>query len=307
VNPPVFSPISASDILWQDSVTVIQQALDRGLNVSINPTPFYKESSDNWWSVTTRDFAWWVVWFEGYREFALHHAKLAQQTGAQMLVFGGNWLLPALPGGLMPDGSDSNVPADAETRWREIISEIKQLYQGNLVWSIPFTDHPGAIPPFLDLFDRVMIDWSPMLSQNPSASEFELYTQTAIYLDQFIYPIKLNSGLPIIIAPAFSSADGAATGCVPDPLAIYEGVCIDSYLLSRPNPDIPTILRDMDEQMLAYNATLTAVNERDWIDGIVARGYYPPAALQDKSDSIHSKPAGDLINKWFSELTYSVP
>jgi hypothetical protein len=298
--PPILEPFPGNDMLWNDILFTIRQAQDAGLNVALKPTPQFQGSIDDWWSNAPRDFAWWIVWFERYRLFALHHADLAQQTGAQKLILGGEWVLPALPEGLLQDGSPSGVPSDAETRWREIINEVKNHYQGTLVWAHPYVGESGDLPPFIDVFNTIQIDWSPPLSQNPSASEFELYSQTAIYLDQYIFPIIQKTGLPVIIALSYPSADGGITGCIPDPLAIVEGVCLDTHLLSRPNPDIPTVLRDLDEQMMAYNAILTAINERDWIDGVIARGYYPPAALQDKSSSINNKPSGDLLSNWFS-------
>ena len=39
--------------------------------------------------------------------------------------------------------------------------------------------------------------------------------------------------------------------------------------------------------------------QRTWIEGFISRGYYPPAALQDASASIHGKPVTDLLAKWF--------
>jgi hypothetical protein len=297
--PPILEPFPGNDMLWNDNISTIKQAHETGLNVALRPMPHFQSSADEWWSNAPRDFAWWIVWFERYRQFALHHADLAQLTGAQQLILGGAWVLPALPDGLLNDGLPSGVPSDAETRWREIINEVKNHYQGTLVWALPFDGEAIDLPPFIDLFNSIQIDWSPPLSQNPSASEFELTSQTAIYLDQHIFPIKHKTGLPVIIAIDYPSADGGITGCIPDPLAITEGDCLDTNLLARPHPDIPIVLRDLDEQMMAYNATLTAINERIWIDGLVARGYYPPAALQDKSSSIHGKPSGDLLRSWF--------
>jgi hypothetical protein len=52
-----------------------------------------------------------------------------------------------------------------------------------------------------------------------------------------------------------------------------------------------------------YEAMLTAVNSRTWISGFVSRGYYPPAALQDKSASVHSKPAADILWYWYPRMT----
>jgi hypothetical protein len=47
---------------------------------------------------------------------------------------------------------------------------------------------------------------------------------------------------------------------------------------------------------------LTAVNARQWVGGIVSRGYYPPTILQDKSASIHGKPAADILWYWYPRL-----
>jgi hypothetical protein len=52
-----------------------------------------------------------------------------------------------------------------------------------------------------------------------------------------------------------------------------------------------------------YEAVLTAVNGRPWISGVVSRGYYPPAALRDKSASVHGKPAADILWYWYPRLT----
>jgi hypothetical protein len=302
IAPPILEPFPGNDMLWHDNVTTIKQAQEAGLNVGLKPTPNFLYSTDDWWINAPRDFAWWIVWFERYRQFALHHADLAQQSGAKKLILGGKWVEPALPNGLLPDGLPSGVPGDAETRWREIINEVKNHYQGKLVWEMPFTGESIEYLVFIDLFDEIQIDWSPQLSQNTSASEFELYSQTAIYLDQYILLITRQTGLPATISISYPSADGGITGCITNPLAVTEGDCLDIDLLSRPNPDIPTVLRDLDEQLMAYNATMTAINERDWINGVVARGYYPPAALQDKSSSINGKPAGELLRSWFSSF-----
>ena len=90
------------------------------MNVALKPSPNFPINASEWWSSSPRDFAWWIVWFERYSQFAIHHADLAQQSGANKLILGGNWVFPALPEGVVPTGLPSGVPSDAETRWREI-------------------------------------------------------------------------------------------------------------------------------------------------------------------------------------------
>ena len=75
--------------------------------------------------------------------------------------------------------------------------------------------------------------------------------------------------------------------------------CLDWQALSRPNPDIIDIPIDLQEQDGIYTALLRAVNERPWINGFVSTGYYPPAELQDKSLSVHGKPAEQTLGYWY--------
>jgi len=59
---------------------------------------------------------------------------------------------------------------------------------------------------------------------------------------------------------------------------------------------------NLQAQADVYQALLMAVNERAWLGGFVSRGYYPPAALQDASSSVHDKPAGDELWYWFGRF-----
>ena len=71
---------------------------------------------------------------------------------------------------------------------------------------------------------------------------------------------------------------------------------------SQPTPDNPAFSVDMKSQADIYQALLSAVNSRLWITGFISRGYYPPTILQDKSASIHGKPAADILWYWYPRL-----
>ncbi len=111
-----------------------------------------------------------------------------------------------------------------------------------------------------------------------------------------VYQAEFNK--PLILSIAYPSADGGITARLP----ATGGGCLDLAELSRPQRDIQDVQLDLMEQVDAYNALLSAVNQRNWISGVVSRGYYPPAALRDKSLSVHGKPAGDLLSFWFPRL-----
>jgi len=72
--------------------------------------------------------------------------------------------------------------------------------------------------------------------------------------------------------------------------------------LNRPNADLTTVNLDIQQQVDIYDAMFNAINARSWVSGFVSRGYYAPVALQDKSASIHGKPASDSLWSWFPRL-----
>ncbi|MFM8368960.1 MAG: hypothetical protein ACKOBD_09415, partial [Chloroflexota bacterium] len=63
---------------------------------------------------------------------------------------------------------------------------------------------------------------------------------------------------------------------------------------------------NLQTQADIYEAMLSAVNARPWISGFVSRGYYMPVTLQDKSTSIHGKPAADVLWYWYPRLLGTV-
>lgn len=301
LSPPVLELLPGVDLLWHDLSEAVDQARSHSLNLALYPTPHFPGGVDKWWAAAPRDFPFWVAWFERYRTFLLHHADLAASQNARALIIGGEWLAPALPGGLLANGSASNVPADAETRWRNILEEVRSRYDGELLWALPYPQGVENPPPFLDAVDRLYVLWSAPLSEQAGENELELAAEAALLLDTDVAPLQETSGKPVVIGLAYPSVRGWLNGCV----TAGRAGCIGLDDLSRPNPDIPEAEQDLAEQAKAYNAMLLAVNERDWIVGVVSRGYYPPAVLHDKSASIHGKPTRDVLWYWFSHLVES--
>ncbi len=300
-NLPVLEPVAGWDPLWPDSIETIVQARSQGLQVALFPTPRFPGGASAWWKSGTRDFPWWTVWFERYGNFLLHHAELAAHQNAAALVLGGEWLSPALPGGTLSDGSASNVPADAEARWRKLLGEMRSRFKGSLIWALPYPQGLQNPPPFLDSVDIIYLLWSAPITPKGDPSEIGLAAEAGRLLDKDVMPLQGQIKKSIVIGLAYPSAKGATAGCLPSP----QGGCLDLDALARPSPDIPKIELDLQEQVRAYSAMFLAVNERDWISGLVSRGYYPPAILQDKSSSIHGKPAAGVLWYWFPRLLES--
>ncbi len=299
-NPLIFTAQPGRDPFWVDTLTSVNQARTMNINVALFAQPRFVTNASDFWKTAPRDAAWWDNWFNHYRAFAVNFADMATQSGSQAVILGGDWIIPALPAGTLADGTPSGVPADAETRWKNIIAEVRQHFRGNVVFAIPY-DNNVLIPPIniLKDADAVYLLWTVKLSPTTSApSKADMLTEAGRLLDENIAPIQTQVNKPFIIAVAYPSSTYSAIACIPN----GSNGCFDWTVLNRPNADLNSINLELQQQVDIYDAMFNAINARSWVSGFVSRGYYVPAALQDKSASIHGKPASDLLWYWFPRL-----
>lgn len=266
-DAPLLQINPGSDPSWFDLAEMKAMADEQGTNVAVFPTPEFQINEEEWWQTSAHDYSWWLVWFDQVRKFILHHADFAAANEAQALILGGSWLNPALPDGVLPDGTPSGVPADADTRWRELISEVRSRFTGEVLWALPYNELDN-LPPFADEFDRIylLINVSPESLPIDSEGTPEFSNEFKSWLQNKLEPFYIEQQIPIVVA-----------------LNV---------------PSIP----DLNAQLKIYESTLSSIQPYEWINGIISRGYYPPVALQDNSASINGKPAQDLLEYWFTKL-----
>jgi hypothetical protein len=280
-SPFIFSPLPGMDPLWADTLDIVNQARASNLNVALFPEPNLQTDLSTWWVSTPRDATFWNAWFNRYAAFAAYHADLAMKSGAQVLILGGDWVTPALPGGQI-GGSSSGVPADAVTRWQAILADVRSRFSGSIYWALSYPGGLSTAPDFLKTLDGVYLLWNAPLS----GSNLETMTSSAgQLLDTDIQPFQASLQKPVILAVAYPSADGTANATLP------------SSVLFQPGSTQAPV--NLQAQADVYQAMLTAVNGRAWVGGFISRGYYPPAILLDASASIHGKPASDELWYWF--------
>ncbi len=283
-NPLVFSPVPGADPLWADSIDTINHVRAAAISAAVFPAVNLPSDPAAWWQAAPRDAVWWEAWFALYTEFADYHADLAAKSGAQALILGGDWLTPALPGGQVNGGS-SGVPADAETRWETIMADVRQRFGGQVLWAVSYPGGLQSVPAFVKSLDGVYLLWYAPLS---GSSVDDMTTSAGQLLDTDIQPFQTTLGKPVILAAAYPSADGAG------------GATFPAQALFKPGTTQAPV--NLQAQAEVYQALLRAVNERAWLGGFVSRGYYPPAALQDASASVHGKPAEDELWYWYGRL-----
>jgi len=271
---------------------------EKDLKIALFPTINTLSPLSEWWSGAELNSAWWDNWFSLYRSYILYYADLSSQNIVDTLILGGDWLLPSLPGGTLPDGNNSNPPADSASRWSSLIADIRQHFSGKLYWSV---NYPGGLvnaPDLINELDGIYLLWSAPLADNPDASVNDMKFQAEILLDNEIAPFKSTFQKPIIIALAYPSITGSGLGCDKNSL----GYCKDWMTLNQPDPIIENAEVNLLAQQDAYEAMFLALNERTWVDGIISRGFYFPLSLQDASASIFGKPTITLVNQWFHSL-----
>lgn len=282
-----------------DLEAMVATARAQGLEPVLRPTLRPPDRSlETWWLEAPRDDAWWTVWFEEYRSFALTFARLAQDLGVAKLVLGGPEVAPALPGGSLPDGTPSDPPPVAEARWRELLEEVRARYSGRLAFELDLGAGLQPPPPVLDQVDEVHLYWHAPLGEGKDLSVAEMQQGAAVWLDQVVLAEAALQGKPLVLSVEYLSVDGAATACVPRP----DGSCRppeDFDLGAVVDVDLPV---DLEEQARAVNAVLLEAYARPEITGFYTRRYNPLAALKDKSASVNGKPARDVLWYWYTRI-----
>ena len=236
-----------------------------------------------------------------YHDFAVHFAEAAEQQGLQILILGGDWLTPALPGGKLTSGEPSGVPADAELRWAEILGDVRSRFSGTIAWSMSLPEQ-GIKPAYLNLVDQIHLNWAPTLNAD-SNLDLEVLTISSLEsLEGEVLDLWVNWLEPaqtqLVLNIAYPSVSGWLSDCPEEETQ----PCYDLNDFSYSVPNIDGLEVGYAEQAAAYQAMLSAASNQDWVAGIISRGYFSQAILHDKSISIHGKPAEELLWRWFGAL-----
>jgi hypothetical protein len=296
-SPPVIEPVTGKSPLWFDTAQTIQTTRQNNLTPALFPRLDDRQLFNELWEEPITETSWWQNWFERYRIFVLNYADLATQTNTPLLILGGPEIIPAIPGGTLPDGNPSGVPDFAEEKWQEILLEVRERYTGAIAWAIPYPSRGAPTPDWLGQVDIIYVLISAPLETAEDIGIEQLQSSFSSILDQEIFPLYESNLKPVVIGINYPATDNAADGCYKD-----DNLCItlENILPSFEGTSSQTI--NLQTQADIYQAALTSVNERDWIAGFVSRGFYTPAAIQDGTSSIHGKPASDVIWNWFPKI-----
>ena len=296
-NPPVISQTPGIDLMQSDTLAMIEDARSEGLQVAVYPRLNYPGDIAGWWLSASRDQDWWQTYFDRYAMFILNQATIAEQAGASAFILGGFDILPALPFGKLYDGIDSGIPQEAELFWQKLITDIRARFSGSIGWAVSYPYLFDRTPSFVSQLDWLYVLWSAPVAASAEPDQAEMASEILRLLNDDIKVMKTDLNKPVVLAVQFASANGAASNCIN-----AEGGCLQVNWDAVSTYTDPVCPIDLLEQVSLYNAFFVALNQVDWLDGVVSRGFYPPAVVQDCSPSIYGKPAADVVWYWYPRM-----
>lgn len=212
---------------------------------------------------------YWVRWFRSYTNFIRHYAEIAEKSGCEMFSIGSELV-----------GTERK-----EKYWRELISEVRSLYKGPIVYTCDM-NKAGDIR-WLDGVDYIGVNAYYPVAKYPGDT---MENMQAVW-EQIIE--KLEAKSKALRKPMILSECGcrSARGCA-----------------KFPN-DVTHVQYPVDEAEQAnyYESCLKACSGQDWLLGIFFREWSTEIyrskniAEEDTSFNIYKKKAEPIVRKYFME------
>jgi hypothetical protein len=280
-NPPTAIIKPETNPLYQDVQRQISNAKAYNLKVALFPRFEFSNNTNDFWNMGTKDTAWWNEWNSEYRSFILNFAELAKGSSADAIILGGEEISQAI---------DSPI----RDQFKTLISDIRSRFGGTIIWAIQYPSNIRQIPDWLTDIDIVYIQIDGLKVGKSGSSIDEMTASFDKILQEFAQPIKQSSDKPVVIGLVFPSTSISTNGCVQ-----INSTCATINQLDQPSEVLRSLIVDLQSQETAYESVLKAINQSLWVNGFVTTHYYLPAKLQDASNSIHGKPAEDVVRYWF--------
>ncbi len=275
IDSPQIRLATGSRVHWGESDqglrTTAQLARKLGIRTLLKPHIWLRRGADGKWrsDIAMSSPQDWDKWFENYRRFILHYARLAQQSGIEALCIGTELHQTAV---LMPD------------RWRRIIWEIRQLYGGKLTYAANWYREFEEID-FWPELDYIGIQaYFPLSSKKrPSLDDLKMGWRPHL---EAIQAVAQRYGKPILFTEiGYRSVPEAA---------------IEPWKWPQHAPDSPV---DHLAQANAYEAFFQTFWDRSWFAGAYFWKWYArtrrlnPATNSDFTPQ--QKPALQVLEKWY--------
>ncbi len=213
----------------------------------------------------------WTRWFENYRAFILHYARLAETNGIEALCV----------------GTELRIASTTHPeQWRSIIAEVRSVYGGRLTYAANWHEEFDVIEFWDDLdFIGVQAYFPLVRHERPTREELEAgWAKHIPGLEQ----VSRRFDKPIVFTEiGYRSIPAAA---------------IEPWTWPERNRKDATLV-DIATQAACYEAFFSAVWGRSWIEGAYVWKWYPrhesAGGLDDVDFTPQNKPAQDVIARWY--------
>lgn len=244
-----------------------------GMKVMIKPHLDLLDLSEGSWrgEITCINEADWKTWFESYRDFILHYAKMAEENKAEMLCIGTELT------------SVATIRGEA---WKEIvINPVRNVYKGPLTYAANWNAEYSIVP-FWDALDYVGIDAYFPLSENKRPTLDEIKKGWEEWTREIeAFQKKVNK--PIIF-PEVGYCSGLGTTRTP-----WEEITNGDRL-------------DLDLQADCYRALFETFWNKEWFYGVYWWRWGTNARFGgpiNKGFSPQNKPAQEVAADWYKKST----
>ena len=158
----------------------IRKAKSLGLKVMLKPHVWV--AGGRWrGEIDVGDSAAWRRWFESYRRWILGYADMAQTEGADILVVG-----------VELRSTESRLAA----RWRELIDEARERFNGKLTYSANWDDVANVS--WWDALDYIGVQFYPPLATTERVDLEQVRDNVAARLDD-LAPIANRHARPVLL------------------------------------------------------------------------------------------------------------
>jgi len=238
----------------------------RGIHVLLKPHVWTHAGWSG--SIEMKSDADWAAWFAAYREFILHYADLAEQSGADALAI----------------GTELGGTTRHDREWRAIIAEVRRHYRGPLTYCANWSEDLQHTQ-FWDALDWIGVQAYYPLSTKPSPTTEDLVQGWSGPLGDLDVMSRVW-GKPVVMTEVgYHSLDTAA---------------------SKPWETELEGKLSMDTQARCYESLFRALPDHPSVHGVFIWKWHPDYARaggpQDTEYSPERKPAEQVLARGYAEI-----
>lgn len=257
-------------------------AREKGVKTLLKPHIWLRRSEDGKWrsDIAFDSEVKWKQWFDNYRNFIMHYARLAEELEIEGLCIGTELRLTV-----------------GRPEWRDIIKEIRSVYSGELTYAGNWYKEYEEVPFWGDL-DYIGIQAYFPLATKEGATQAELEEGWRPHLEA-IETIAARERMPVVFTEVGyrNTANNAIEPWLWPKRPNYIKQPDGSY--KRENTVHPGL--DPQAQAVSYQAMFSVFWDKPWFKGLYVWKWFPawmdgdPREVTHETFSPQHQPALEII------------